>query len=319
MSKIILKNITAKISKKIPRVINGIINFIITSKFKYSNNIDHNKLNISADNILFNISAYRVGDDIIYMAREYFDDVYYKGPASIYIGKSSLFDNSIVFHEIINIEILKLSINNFLRLEDPRVFELNGSIYAICVCILLIPDNIGTPQIEARQILIEVENCCIVSYKIFETGFKIEKNWAISKLKDQEMDLIYSISPLIVIKSSLMLENKTQHCKIEGLPNFEFRNSTNYIELDCCQYSVGHRTIDLGFKYVYLHFFIRINEDLKIQTSAPFVFKSYGDEFATSLVDLRNDNWAIYYSDHDRGNFRVEFNVAILKNISWLQ
>lgn len=251
------------------------------------------------------------------MGREYFSNVRYKGEASIYLGYASSFDSKEIYCEKIDVGLLKSEIINFIRLEDPRVFLCNGEIYALCACILINHFHGSNSNVVVQQIVIKIENNKVVAYKTFETHSKIEKNWVIFNLSDDDILLCYSLVPFKKIYTHLDLKNQNEIISIDIKMDFDLRNSTNFIENSGYKYTLAHKTIDLGYKYAYLHFFVRVDRNEHIERSKLFVFNNFGNEFAMSMLAIDDREWGILFSDHDHGNFMAKFTINDLKKITW--
>jgi hypothetical protein len=315
-----LSRFAAKVQSKIIRVVIGVVRLLYVYFFQklHPINFDISKIKYVAHKDAFNLSVKpdEGGGGCIAMAREYFSQPIYNDNAALYIGKfESLFD--VVILKEVDTSILINSVDNFVRLEDPRCFVAGGRVFAFCACIFRSEDYGVLGNLSAKQILVEISNCKIVGYKIIETSSKIEKNWVIYNLTEKYVDFVYSILPFKLMRTSLCFEQSIEEIDPCCHPSFQYRNSTNYIILDNIKYSLGHSTIDLGIGYAYLHFFIKHEPAHEVLISRPFIFRKFGNEFAMCLIKHDQHRLAILYSDHNVGNYSALFKSTDLLDIEW--
>lgn len=268
---------------------------------------------------IFNVSAtyYRRQGQYIFMGREYFKDIRYGGPASLFFGFASSLLDTVTFNRV-ETTLLEKSLVGFIRLEDPRVFVYDDKIYSICVCILKNSSSQDKHLLDARQILIQIEDFKVVNFTLFDTRKKIEKNWVVLTLHDSKAELLYSIMPFQKFTIPLTLSKQIHTINVDSNINLAFRNSTNFIRVGDYSYSIGHSIIDLGLVYVYLHFFIKQDDRNSTWKSIPFIFKNYGNEFATCLLE-EDGKIIVLYSNHDKGNFHASYDSKDLEGLSWFR
>lgn len=319
MNKKIIK-FAAKVQAKIVRVIVGIARLlhIYFAQKLHPINFEIMKIKYSSNKDAFNLSVctQEGGGEFIAMAREYFSQPIYTGNAALYIGKFETLFDDVVLKEV-DTSILINSVNNFVRLEDPRCFMVGGRVFAFCACISRSEDYGVLGNLNAKQILVEISNYKIVCYKIIETDSKIEKNWVIYNLTETYVDFVYSILPFKLIRTTLSFEKSIEEIDPSCRSSFQYRNSTNYITLGNIKYSVGHSTIDLGVRYAYLHFFIKQESEREVLISRPFIFSKYGNEFAMCLIEHDQQHLGILFSDHQIGNYAAFFKLTDLVDVEW--
>jgi hypothetical protein len=313
------KKLVKKIGLKIKRTFIGLSVLLITYFYKkfFFFKFRIIKFNYSAHKITFNLSMHcdKDGRRNIFMAREYFHERIYNDSAALYIGESnSLFDVTL---KELDTSLLLRSLTNFVRLEDPRCFEVGGRFFAFCACICKSKTQGLLGYQTASQILIEIYNCQISSYKLFKTKSEVEKNWVVYSYTESYVDFVYSISPFRLIRTSLSFDISTEEIDPGCRPSFMYRNSTNYVTIQNTMYSVGHSTIDLGMNYVYVHFFIKLDHGQEVLISRPFIFKNFSNEFAMCIIERADQEYAIMFSDHEIGNYAAVFRASDLNDIKW--
>jgi hypothetical protein len=309
-----------KVGDKIFRLISGIKIFIVSYLsnviFPFRFQIIQLKTNAPEVHFNFSVDLDVKNNEYIGMARQYVQGLDLLKNAKIYIGTSlNLFQEFNLVE--VDTAILSQFISNFVRVEDPRVLVVDKKIYAICACIITSEPDQNNRKLLVKQIIIEVSNNVVTNFKLLGTNFRIEKNWVPVRILNNHLILLYSLEHNEVVKVSLDFSQRFEELSVKNNSNFIYRNSTNFLEVNGQAFGVGHRVIDLGFKYAYIHFFIKITNLNRVYISKPFVFNKYGNEFATSLVYLKNNNMAIIFSDHDKGNYASVFNPSELHQNFW--
>jgi hypothetical protein len=318
-----IKNLK-KYFKKIFRIFRGVLQLIEIRRSKKIKLLDFNiqkiKIEIESGDLCFNFSAAYVQSEQYYVgvARQFIDskDIFYE--AKVYIGRLDRFDEIIQLNEL-NDTILRLEIIGYVRLEDLRVFTINDNIFALCVCICKSNKNLNCTELCAKQVLICIKNEKILSFKILETGLPIEKNWTLLNIENDNACLVYSLVPFQIIGLQISMDKAIDFFDVKTIESLELRNSTNFIQIGNIKLGIGHSTIDLGFRYAYLHFFIKIYTNGEVFTSKPYIFNEFSNEFAMSLLKDNNEKYVILFSNHDKGNYRASFDPLNLEKINWLK
>ncbi len=278
------------------------------------------QLDIKSPDICFNFSAAYLQDERQYVgvARQFIASKEIFHDSKIYIGRFNSFGEPIQLRDL-NDSVLRQKIIGYVRLEDLRIFTFDKNIFAFCVCISKSHDDVNKTNMHAKQLLISIRNAEILSFKILDTGLPVEKNWTLLNLDYHSAFLVYSLIPFQVINIQLIPNNDVEFLSVRPINSFNQRNSTNFIQLDKFKLGVGHCTIDLGFRYAYLHFFIKIFDDGLVETTKPFVFNEFSNEFAMSLLRYSEDRLVILYSNHESGNLAASFNTSNIDKMEWIK
>jgi hypothetical protein len=307
-----------KILRKLFRTLKGltIFSLIIFQRIITSNIFKINEISVQSSSSVFNIAAVIIGNKTILMGREFHNSPNLNEVKDIYFGIFDEKNNQVTFNEPVNLDLLKHKIPGFIRLEDPRPFFQEDEIYAICACVIL--ENRSFENVWCvKQIIVKINEGKVSEYKLFETKQVFEKNWVIFVSQFRRVSLCYSVQPLIFIDVNLGLENSRIPFFPENSSTFNIRNSSHFVSVEGFKISVCHKYIDLGFRFLCVHFFVKIDNLGNIMKSGSFVFRRFSNEYATSLVHLKSNKFQIYFSDHERGNYIAEFSFADLFKLNW--
>jgi hypothetical protein len=304
-----------KFLRKIFRVSSGILCFCIIRSRGFDANFRIHKLSIKSGETVFNFSAIGKSTEFIAVARELVNSNDIFRSERYFVSKFKNFTDDIKLVEL-ETTLLNSRISGFVRLEDLRLLFITDRIYAIGVCISVDDRMHPKETLLARQILISICDNFIESFRILDTGNVIEKNWCLYDSSPRSVRLVYSIVPFQLVEVDLNLTDTVDFYKVKPMASQNVRNSTNFIK--CIDYflGIGHRTIDLGYDYVYIHFFLKVSNE-KVFRSDPFVFQEFSKEFAMNLIEGEGDEFHVLFSDHGKGNFKALIASSVINEINW--
>ena len=294
----------------------GVLFLIILRRSKTTKIFNIYEITVKSESKVFNLASATSNCETVLMGREFFNSPNSREVKDVYFGILNEKNISVEFNRPLGTDLLRGKIPGFIRLEDPRPFFSESEIYAICVCIIAENGN-AVGKISAKQIIVKIDQGNVSGFSLFETHQVFEKNWVVFSLGLNKAQLCYSIAPLIFVEASLDLKNnQVQFCP-ELLPIFAVRNSTHFVSIEGIKIAICHRYIDLGLRYLCVHFFVKIEFSGKIMVSEPFIFSRYSNEYATSLLYSRFNKLQIFFSDHQRGSYIAELEYENLSRLTW--
>lgn len=172
---------------------------------------------------------------------------------------------------------------NVLGLEDPRIFEYQGSSWFTCTTRDNTPD--GVPKISVCKIGSNghVEKMILLQGP---DPYRCEKNW-LPFVKDNEVHVIYSYDPFIIYQ----VDMETGECKLdlsyEPTHDYsQFRGSAGPIPFDGGYLVLIHEVTHFPDQSrCYLHRFLHLDHRFFIKrVSKPFTFLHQGVEFCGSMT-----------------------------------
>jgi len=172
---------------------------------------------------------------------------------------------------------------NVLGLEDPRIFEFQGSAWFTCTTRDNTPD--GNPQIS----LCKIGDNGVVEELVLLKGpdpSRCEKNW-LPFVKDNTLHVLYSYDPFIIYQPDIETGDCTLDLSYEPTSDFtQFRGSAGPIPFDNGYLVVIHEVSHfLDQSRCYLHRFVYLDHRFFIKkVSKPFTFLHQGIEFCGSMT-----------------------------------
>ena len=161
-------------------------------------------------------------------------------------------------------------------LEDPRIITSNS-----CLCVTLDTNTEWKAEISYvefdsdKGILTKIQ-----PLKIENLPRKIEKNWVVLEYKDMDATILYSTSPLIILKVNLESGLGSILCQNPGIP-FHAHNGSS-VRLDDGSFLLSVRVKD-GIHYKQ-SFWIKMRSDYTIESiSKPYRFST--NEFRDEYTD----------------------------------
>ena len=190
----------------------------------------------------------------------------------------------------------EISKNNYVGIEDIRLFNFKNKIYYIGCIYNSATNNI---QISSDEYNIgEKYNINIITPS-FKTDNINEKNWVIFENND-EMFIIYKWSPIYICKINYGTKKLVLIKQIIVPEIFKkFRGSTNGILWNDKIWFITHTQNTLNNIKYYTHNFIVLNRDFTLYGyTDKFNFENYLVEFCIGMTS-RNNNFIVTYSTLD--------------------
>ena len=190
----------------------------------------------------------------------------------------------------------EISKNNYIGIEDIRLFNFKDKIYYIGSIY-----NPGTNRIEisSQEYIIGENYKTNIIRPSFQTNNKNEKNWAFFENND-EMLVIYKWYPIYVCKINYETKNLNLIRQINVSKVFKkFRGSTNGVLWDNKIWFIVHTQNNLNSIKYYTHNFVVLKRDFTVYGyTERFNFENYLVEFCVGMT-TRNNNFIVTYSTLD--------------------
>lgn len=208
-------------------------------------------------------------------------------------------------------------------IEDIRLFKWDGELWGMGTSFQFTREN---PNMVMFKVPTTSDNTIRHIYHIDFAPNGCEKNWAPIDSNTDELHVVYSHSPFVVLKFKKPTTDTEEHvnpiaikqCKHRPC-SLEFRGSSVLVKYKNGYISIVHEVSVVNEKRVYLHRFVRYSDEFQpMHVSQPFTFTGSIIEYVCGLsFDTDTSIFTIGYSIMDRESHLCNLREKELYELEW--